>query len=143
MGAMLPSEMSYIRANLNDCSEIWLIWRLADDELRDFHSLILAGLKPRTATVSFISNDYLHYGWEPDGSGMTWNNEKFPSVQIERVEFQFDLKEPALGLSPPISPSGEIIRGMAAIELGIRNLSWGVWLIAALLLGLAVKLGWF
>jgi hypothetical protein len=46
-GAELPSEMRYFPAGGELDSQIHLIWRLPDDHLAGFHSLVLAGRTPR------------------------------------------------------------------------------------------------
>jgi len=94
-GAELPSEMRYITGKAEWGPQIYLIWRLPDDELARFHSLILGGNGPRKAVI-FFPHDKLEFGWEPDGSGQKWDNEKTAAVPIDNVRFdQLSLKESA------------------------------------------------
>ncbi len=92
-GAELPSEMRYHSTSGERGAEIWLIWRLADDELMNFHSIILSGKIPSRATIWFGVHNELEFGWEPDGSGQKWDNEKHPVIVIEKVTFNFSLRQ--------------------------------------------------
>ena len=155
-GAELPSEMRYVPGRGERDSEIHLIWRLPDDHLAGFHSLILAGRTPQTAVV-FLQHGEIEFGWEPDGSGQKWDNEKNPSVPIENVSFNLGLHAPSA--DQPLSsevPEGDdraffsdvarvnfvLLRKLSLIESSLGRLSWAVGLIAVLMLGLALSRFW-
>ncbi len=155
-GAELPSEMRYVPGRGEWDSEIYLIWRLPDDHLAGFHSLILAGRTLRKAVV-FLQHGDIEYGWEPDGSGQKWDNEKNPSVPIENVSFNLDLH--AQSADQPLNsevPEGDdraffsdaarvnfvLIRKLSAIESAVGRLCWTVGIIAILTLGLVLSRYW-
>jgi hypothetical protein len=51
---------------------------------------------PATATVNlkhelFDKTSPLTFGWEPDGSGMKWDNTKDKPISIESVDFAYEL----------------------------------------------------
>jgi hypothetical protein len=169
-GAELPSAMIYhpghegTLGHEGSASLISLIWRLPDDHLAAFHSLILAGKTPRGATVNFPFDPFdksggaaggLEFGWEPDGSGQKWDNEKQRSVPIKNVSFDFDLP-----VIPPDAPWDEaedralfsdaarvnaiLIRKLSSIESLLAHQSWTLKLIAILIvvLGLVLSRLW-
>ena len=155
-GTELPSEMRYVSGRSERDSEIHLIWRLPDDHLAGFHSLVLAGKTPRKAVV-FFPLGKLEFGSEPDGSGQKWDNERSPSVPIKNVSFNFNLQVPST--DQPLNsevPEGDdraffsdaarvnftLIRKLSAIESSVGRLSWTVGLIALLMLGLALSRYW-
>jgi hypothetical protein len=155
-GAELPSEMRYVPGRSETDSEIRLIWRLPDDHLAGFHSLVLAGKTPRTAVV-FLQHGELEFGWEPDGSGQKWDNERSPSVPIENVSFNFSLHAPSADhpLNTEVPESDDraffadaarvnfaLIRKLSSIESSLGRLSWTVGLITLLMLGLALSRLW-
>jgi hypothetical protein len=83
--------MRYFRSTGERGAEIWLVVRLADDQLTHLHSVILSGRTPSTAIVHLYHDD-LQVGWEPDGSGLKWDNETSPLIPIEEVTFNFSLQ---------------------------------------------------
>jgi hypothetical protein len=151
-GTELPSEMRYVPGK-GERSSINLIWRLPDDHLAGFHDLVLAGKMPRQAVV-FFQHGELEFGWEPDGSGQKWDNEKTPAVLIENVRFDLSLQ-----VSPVDRPWNEkvpdhyypaffsdaakvnfaLVRKLSAIESSMGRLSWIVGLIALLMLVLVLS----
>jgi len=155
-GAELSSEMRYVPGRGDRDSEIHLIWRLPDDHLAGFHSLVLAGRTPRTAVI-FLQHGEVEFGWEPDGSGQKWDNEKNPSVPIENVSFNVDLHAPPA--DQPLNsevPEGDdraffsdaarvnfaLMHKLSSIESSLGRLSWAVGLIALLMLCLALSRFW-
>ncbi len=105
----------------------------------------------------FFPHGELEFGWEPDGSGQKWDNEKSPSVPIENVSFNFDLQVRSTDL--PLNtevPEGDdraffsdaarvnfaLVRRLSSIESSLGRLSWTVGLIALLMLGLALSRFW-
>ena len=155
-GAELPSEMRYVAGKGERDSELWLTWRLPDDHLAGFHALVLAGRTPRTAVI-FFAHGELEFGWEPDGSGQKWDNEKNPSTPIENVRFDLSLHAPSseLPVNTEVPESDDraffsdtakvnfaLIRKLSAIESSVSRLSWMVGLIALLMLGLVLSRYW-
>ena len=155
-GVELPSEMRYVPGRGEGRSEVHLIWCLPDDHLKGFHSLVLAGKTPQKAVV-FLRHSELEFGWEPDGSGQKWDNEKSPSVLIENVSFNFDLQVPSI--DQPLdteTPDGDdraffsdtarvnfvLLRRLSSIEVSLGRLSWTVGLVAFLVFGLALSRFW-
>jgi hypothetical protein len=155
-GAELRSEMRYIPGSGERESEIRLVWRLPDDHLAGFHSLVLAGRTPRNAVVS-LPHSELEFGWEPDGSGQKWDNEKNPSIPIENISFNFELHVPST--DRPLNtevPEGDdraffsdvalinfaLLRRLSSIEAALGRLSWTAALIALLLASLAISHFW-
>jgi hypothetical protein len=94
--------MRYVPGKGERGSDLHLTWRLPDDHLAGFHALVLAGRMPRTAVIFFDHGDELEYGWEPDGSGQKWDNEKNPSIPIESVRFDLSLQVPSSRLPDPV-----------------------------------------
>jgi hypothetical protein len=163
-GAELPSEMRYLPAAYERDSQISLVWRLPDEYLAGFHSLILAGRTPRKAVVFFPHHAELGYGWEPDGSGQKWDNKKSLAVPIENVSFNFNLEVPSADhLWNTEIPEGNdraffsdaamvnfaLVRKLSSIESKLSSIesllgrvSWMVGLIALLVLGLALSHFW-
>jgi hypothetical protein len=155
-GRELPSEMRYAPGNRDRSAEIELVWRLPDDHLAGFHSLVLAGKTPRKAVILLL-HGALEYGWEPDGSGQKWDNEKKPAVPIENVRFDFRFEVPLTDqpLNTEIPDDGDraffsdatrvnyaLMRKLSAIEFSIARLSWIVGLIALLMLALLLFRFW-
>jgi len=162
-GAEFPSEMRYVPGIVDEWksweqtdSEIRLTWLLPDDHLAGFHALVLAGKTPRAAFID-LAHGKLEYGWEPDGSGQTWDNEKHPSIPIENVSFKFDLLAPPS--DQPLNtefPEGydraffsdaarvnfALLRKLSSIESSLGRLSWHVGIIALIVLGLALSRFW-
>lgn len=151
-GTELPSEMRYVAGRGERGSRINLIWRLSDDHLAGFHSLVLAGKTPRHAVIDF-SHDEFEFGWESDGSGQKWDNEKTPAVPIENVRFDLNLQVSSTNQrwNEEIPDDGDpsffsdaakvnfaLIRKLSAIESLMGRLSWMVGLIALLMLGLVL-----
>ena len=153
-GAELPSMMRYRPAIEEWGASIDMVWRLVDDRLASLHSIILTGKMPSGAVVSFPLHNELEYGWEPDGSGQTWDNENSPSIPIEDVRLDFSLQ--ASRPSETDLPEGYdaeffadaarvrfvLIRKLASIEFWLARISWTVGLIAVLLLVLVLSRYW-
>jgi hypothetical protein len=156
-GDNLPSEMRYAPATRSSESLITLVWRLSDDHLAGFHSLILSGKVPRQAIISF-PHDKLGFGWEPDGSGQTWDNEKEKTIPIEDIRFDIPIVAPTpadVELSTAIPDSGTpafftdpmkvnfaIIRKLSSIESSLGRLSTAVGFIALVVVILAISYFW-
>ena len=145
--------MRYIQGSEELGSQIMLVWRLPPDLLADFHALIQGGRVPKQAIVSFPSGA-LTFGWEPDGSGQNWDNEKTPAVPIESVTFNFDLEAPSIDrpwdMAIPDESDREffsdqarvnfaLLRKLSAIESSITRLAWTLGLIAVLVLLLVLR----
>ncbi len=147
-GTELPSAMSYRR--WRDDSEIWLIWRLPDDQLAKFHSIILPRKTPRQAVVFFLEGPLFspgpfEYGPDPEGRDQKWDNEKTPVVLIDNIEFGLIPKPPPAWdieipndydrevLSDTARVNFALIRKLSAIEASIRQLLWMICLIALLM----------
>jgi hypothetical protein len=152
-GQELPSGMRYIKSSGEQGSEIWLIWRLPDDILADFHELILAGRVPIQAILLFPS-DALEFGWAPDGSEQKWDNDKTPIVPIENVSFKLDLQAPSIEqrwstdipddndrafFSDTARVNFALLRKLSAIEGSMRGLTGTVGFIAVLVLVLVLR----
>jgi hypothetical protein len=151
-GTELPCEMRYVPGK-GERSSINLIWRLPDDHLAGFHDLVLAGKMPRQAVV-FFQHGELEFGWEPDGSGQKWDNEKTPAVLIENVRFDLSLQvspvdrawnekvpdhyDPAF-FSDAAKVNFSLVRKLSAIESSMGRLSWIIGLIALLMLVLVLS----
>lgn len=148
--------MRYIPGGGERDSEIHLIWCLPDDHLAGFHSLVLAGRTPRQAVVSF-RHGALEFGWEPDGGGQKWDNEKSPSVPIENISFSFELHAPPTGMpldievtegddraffSDAAKVNFALLRRLSSIESALGRLSWTVGLIALLMVGFVFVRFW-
>lgn len=155
-GKELGSEMRYFSGKGERDSEIHLVWRLPDDHLAGFHSLVLARKTPQKAVV-FFPHGALEFGWEPDGSGQKWDNETKPSIPIESVSLKFDLHVPSVDLPLDTEvPEGDeraffsdaarvnfaLLRRLSSIESALRRLSWTIALIAVLLVILALSYFW-
>lgn len=156
-GDNLPSEMRYAPATRSSESLITLVWRLPDEHLAGFHSLILSGKVPRQAIISF-PHDKLGFGWEPDGSGQTWDNEKEKTIPIEDIRFDIPIVAPTsadVELSTAIPDSGTpafftdpmkvnfaIIRKLSSIESSLGRLSTAVGFIALVVAILAISRFW-
>jgi hypothetical protein len=99
----------------------------------------------------------LEFGWEPDGSGQKWDNEKSPSVPIENVSFNFELHAPStdLPLSTEVPEGGDraffsdvarvnfaLLARLSSIEASLARLSWTAGLIALLMVGLVLFRIW-
>lgn len=155
-GVELPSEMRYVPGRGERDSELWLTWRLPDEHLAGFHALVLAGRTPRTAVI-FLDHGELEFGWEPDGSGQKWDNEKNPSIPIENVRFDLSLRV-APGELPVNTeiPEGDdraffsdtarvnfaLLRKLSSIEGSLERISWSVGLVALIVIGLALSRFW-
>ena len=135
--------MRYVPGRGERGSELWLTWRLPDDHLAGFHALILAGRTPRTAVI-FLDHGELKYGWEPDGSGQKWDNEKNPSIPIENVRFDLSLRVAPGELPVNMEiPEGDdraffsdtarvnfaLLRKLSSIEGSLGRISWSVGLV--------------
>lgn len=155
-GAEPPRGLLYFPGRGEPDSKLHLIWQLPDDHLAAFHALVLAGRTPRQAIVSFPHGAF-EFGWEPDGSGQKWDNEKSPAVPIEMVDFLFDLQVPSGDhswntevpedydrefFSNAAKVNFVLIRKLSSIESSLGRLSWTVGLIALLMLGLALSRFW-
>jgi hypothetical protein len=155
-GTELPSEMRYVPGK-GERSSINLIWRLPDDHLAGFHSLVLAGKILRKAVIFLSADASLGYGWEPDGSGQKWDNEKTLAVPIENVRFDlsFEVSLTDQPLNTDIPDDGDraffsdatrvnyaLMRKLSAIEFSIARLSWTLGLIALLMLVLVLSRFW-
>jgi hypothetical protein len=155
-GADLPSAMHYSGAIGELGAEISLVWRLTDDQLTNLHSVILAGRTPSTAMVSFVHGE-LENGWEPDGSGQKWDNEKSPLIPFSDMRFNFSLQaspkdQPSATEIPEdydpefFSDSGRVnfmlMRKLASVESLLQRLYWTVGAIALLVLILLLSRSW-
>lgn len=151
-----PAKCAMSQEKVAEILEVHLVWRLPDDHLAGFHALVLAERTPRKAVV-FLQHSELEFGWEPDGSGQKWDNEKNPSVPIENVSFNFELHAQSTGL--PLNteiPEGDdraffsdaarvnfaLLRRLSSIKSSLARLSWTVGLIALLMFGLALFRFW-
>jgi len=155
VGAELSSEMRYVPGRGEREPELWLTWRLADIDLAGFHALVLSGKTLRTAVI-FLAHGELEYGWEPDGSGQKWDNEKNPSIPIENISFNIELHNAD---NAPLSiavPDGSdrafyadtarvnfaLLGRLSSIEALLGRLSWTVGVIALIMLALALPRFW-
>jgi hypothetical protein len=70
-------------------SVLFAFYYLGGREFDALYTSIISGLSPRRIGFT-LDDDTLDYGWEPDGSGQKWDNEKKKIILIERLEFSFD-----------------------------------------------------
>jgi hypothetical protein len=145
--------MRYVPGKGERSSRIDLIWRLPDDHLAGFHSLVLAGKIPRKAVIFLPADASLGYGL----SGQKWDNEKTLAVPIENVRFDLSFEVSLTGqpLNTDIPDDGDraffsdatrvnyaLMRKLSAIEFSIARLSWMLGLIALLMLVLVLSRFW-
>jgi hypothetical protein len=95
--------------------------------------------------------DAIRHGWEPDGSGLDWDNQKFPHLEIKWCEFRVevgvpkaedDATRPDLGLMPPTR--NDLAKILESLTLSVRRIEQlgrsvavPLW-IAVILLGILV-----
>jgi hypothetical protein len=116
----------------------------------------LAGRTPQKAVI-FLQHSELEFGWEPDGSGQKWDNEKSPSIPIENVSFNFELNVPSIDqpldteildgddrafFSDTARVNFALLRRLSSIEVSLGRLSWTVGLVALLVFGLVLSRFW-
>ena len=100
-----PNEMRYFESSkgpLDDTRVPAIDFQcfLRSDEFRDLTTNIRNKLLPSSVSVWFNQKDFLSkesvltHSWEPDGSGMLWNNDRAASgksaIEIEAVSFSYD-----------------------------------------------------
>jgi hypothetical protein len=156
-GTELPSEMRYQSASGERVAEIWLTWRLADDQLTNLHSIILTGTIPRKAVIRFGVHNELEYGWEPDGSSQKWDNEKNRTIPLENVRFDFKLydtrdSKASITEIPDrydpdfFSDTGRVnfalLRKLSSLESRLERTNWLIGVIAVLILFFLLSRYW-
>ena len=95
--------------------------------------------------------DAIKYGWEPDGSGLEWDNNKFPHLEIKWCRFHVDVGSPKSdeddtlpdrGLMPPTrNDLDKILGSMMSFIRKLELLAVPLW-IAVFLLAILVYRGW-
>jgi hypothetical protein len=117
---------------------------MPSEDLARFHKLVLAGHVPGEVTC-MLRTDVIEFNWEPDGSGIIWDNEKFRTIPIDTVWFNFALQAPLIDDPDEIAvPEGfdrafyadqasfnfAISKKLSSIEIQLRTIAWRVGLIA-------------
>jgi hypothetical protein len=112
-------------------SQIAILVQLDTVSFEDIYSKLFAGHVPEYVTIFFADNAELKYGWEPDGSGMAWENKaEHPLLKLEWIRFNFELLKPMGGeslLKDYIAPISEIDlrdREQVAKAMLIRMDAW-------------------
>lgn len=96
-------------------------------------------------------SEAIRYGWEPDGSGLDWDNKKSRGLEIKWCEFRVDVglpkaeddeSQPDRGAMPPTK--GDVTQVFEAVKLSVqrleqlgRALMLPLW-IAVILLGILI-----
>jgi hypothetical protein len=154
-GEELPSEMRYMPPLRSGEPLISLVWRLPDDQLAAFHSLVIGGRVPERAVV-FFPHDKLGFTWEPDGRGQTWDNEIEQTVPIKNIRFEIPIAasppsddaiwkveipedaDPAF-FSDTVKVNFAVIRKLSSIEVTLGRLFTAVGFIALVVFVLALS----
>jgi hypothetical protein len=102
-GVSRLGRMQYLRgissAEQDDLDpSIYFAVELPAEAFADLAENLRHGIIPTSMTVEFLAdihdmNASIKYGWEPDGSGMIWNNqtEEGKQIPIRRVDFHYEL----------------------------------------------------
>jgi hypothetical protein len=125
---------------------------VSQDLFNRLESLAAAQTIPKL-TVSLGSGtdkDSIKYGWEPDGSGLEWDNIKQPHLEVHWCNFDVHVGLPASEeddrlpdqcLAPPTK--GDLAEAVTKATLKINQIGMklltALWLIAALLAWLAFR----
>lgn len=125
-------------------------------EFAELLASIRGGLLPSGIGIrlkSSLKDDVLKFGWEPDGSGMSWNNksDENKAVPISHISFQYELRKEELNaetLEPEIVSSDRekstsltnIARRVEAIETYLNSISKMIAIIMFLAVAAAIPL---